>query len=370
MDTKIKDFENDENTTTDSMAFSVHTITLRCPFANMERSLVKDKLCVYCSKYGTRYYREEVGNRVYWNFELRNKLCVNRVIIWDLYSDGIIVRSGLDITLNPRHFYHKDDHPFTYIADQEDLDNITVYLDKMITELELGLEIHMFVVHRIDLCANIKLGSRDEVKTYMRLMKKGAYAYNGKRKMEYSETQRKKVPTKNSFTISGKSFEFTVYDKYMQMSSSDMKYSKEDLEHAATQIRIELRVKRNKWKSMEEKYNIYSLGSIIKKIGEVSRVELVRYITKTYGVGSFVKFNYAKNVINMSSYHNKTKNVMIEFMEKASKENLEAAKDMYYDRYGSIMKKFRELRISPITLPCKSLYLHFYSPITYIAKEI
>lgn len=369
MNTNIKELRRDENTTIENTGFSIHTITLRCPFTNMERTLVKNKLCLYCNSKRVKYYKENVGNRVYWNFELKNILYVNRVTIWDLYSEGVLVRSGLDITLNPRHFYHNEDHPFTFIAEQEDLENITIYLDKMIYELELGLEAHMFVVHRIDLCANIKLNSRDEVKTYMRLMKKGAYAYNGKRKMEYSETQRKKIPTRNSFTVSGKSFEFTVYDKYMQMSESDVKYSKEELEYAETQIRIELRVKRSKQKRIEEKYNVYSLSSIIKEIGIISQEELMRYIAKTYGVGSFIKFSYAKNVINMSGYHNKTKKIMIEFMEKVSKENLEAAKDMYYDKYSHIMKKFKKLKISPITLPCKGEFLFFYNPITYIANK-
>lgn len=366
MSTNIKELKKDEITTMKNNGFSIHTITVMCPFANMERTLVKNKLCMYCKMNGVKYYKEEVYNQVYWNFDLRNEFCVNRVVIWDRYHDGIMVKSGLDITLNPRHFYHKEDHPFTFIANQEDLDSIPLYLNNIISEVDLSLEPYMFFVYRIDLCANIKLGSRDEVKAYMRLMKKGAYAYNGKRKMEYSETQRKKIPTKNSFTVTGKSFEFAVYDKYKQMCGSDVNYAQEELAYAETQIRIELRVKRSKQKSIEEKYNISFLQDIIDNIMKISEEELVKYIEKTYGVGTFVNYRYAKKVIEEHNFHNKTKAIMIEFMKKVSKESLQAAKQMYGLEYSKIMRNFKKLRISPITIQSKEIYSYILNPIHYI----
>lgn len=366
MNTNIKDLRKDENTTIESSGFSIHTITLRCPFTNMERTLVKDKICMYCNTNRVKYYKENIGNNVYWNFDLRNELCINRVNIWDLYSEGILVKSGLDITINPRHFYHKDDHPFTYIADQNDLDSILIFLDILIKTLEIPLDTYMFQVHRIDFCANLELESRDKVENYMRIMRKGAYVYNGKRKVEYSKTQKKMVPTKHSFTIYGKSFEFAIYDKYKQMKSTNNLLYSDDLESGLTQIRFELRVKRSKEKLLEEKYRLYTIENVIKSIKEISEIELTKFIIKAFGRGTFVKYDIAKNTIKQSNNHSKTKEKMIFFMKIASKNNLEIAKLYFNSDYKKILKKFDYLGISPITLPSRSKDCLLYNPVQYL----
>ena len=71
--------------------------------------------------------------------------------------------------------------------------------------------------------------------------------------MENSKTGKRKIPTKDSFTVYTKRFEFSIYDKYAQLSKEADKYSEEEMQEAEGMIRIELRVKRSKLRYDEKK---------------------------------------------------------------------------------------------------------------------
>ena len=153
------------------------------------------------------------------------------------------------------------------------------------------------------------------------------------------------------------------------MSTVGREYSSDELENGMTQIRLELRVKRSKEKRIEEKYRLNTIEDVMRLVKIISETELNKFVRKSYGAGCFIKYNNAKNVIENSNYHNKTKDRMINFMKLASKNNLEVAKEYYADYYSNLMKCFNHLGISPITLPSRSAYSLLKNPIQYI-KDI
>lgn len=153
----------------------------------------------------------------------------------------------LQIKVNPRMMFHKDAHPFVYIADADDvrksLDRVQDFLD--MTNIN-NISKDYFYIQRIDYCANIRLRSRNEVEEYMRIVKKGLCPYPTIRKEEYSKTQGRWIPTRNSFIVYCGSYEFSVYDKQSQMMGEKDRYKVKDIAEAEGIVRVELRVKRNK----------------------------------------------------------------------------------------------------------------------------
>lgn len=141
-------------------------------------------------------------------------------------------KNFIDVKVNSRTLLDVRS-PFAYIATDEDIRRCAGRVQDFLELVDADdLSVYDFYIRRIDYCVNIRLNSEDEVAEYMRLMKKGSRPYSAKRRMGYSQTQKRYIPTQDSFTVYSDTFEFSIYNKYRQMENGRRGYSGEDMRAA------------------------------------------------------------------------------------------------------------------------------------------
>ncbi len=342
----------------DSKDYSIHTLTFRAKLTKKNMTSIKEKLIRFSEKKGAGYFKKISRNDATYktiNFNIASYFGFNMISLLTITCKNLYKYYWMDIKVNPRWMFHKDNHPFVYIADKKDLvlcyERIKQFLKK--TKIE-EIDHNAFYIQRADYCVNIDLGDREHVKEYMRLMKKGAYPYKSERKKEHSTTGKRKVPTRDSFTVYTNHFELSVYDKQIQLSRESEKYSEDEIRVAEGIIRIELRVKRRKIRYDGKKRGYNDTLQLLSHADEIAKDNIPKYLKMVYGRGRFVKLKKAKQIVNASRYKNKTKEKLIEILDRVSKSNLQNVKVLYDDDFSKYLKKFNELEISPITIEKRS----------------
>lgn len=353
-----------------SKKYSIHTMTFRARLTKESSTSIKEKLIKLSNKEGMGYYEKKSEDKAVYktmNFNVASCFGFNTVSLLKITSKNRDTFYWMDIKINPRWMFHKDNHPFVYIASKKDLKSSYKRIAQFLEASAINeISSEAFYIQRADYCVNIDLGSQDCVKEYMRLMKKGAYPYNAERKEEYSKSGKRKVPTKDSFTVGSNSFEFSIYDKYRQLCKETDKYAEGEIREAEGMIRIELRVKRPKIKYDGKKGRYNNTLEFLSHAGDIAEDNIPRYIKKAYGSGKFVKLKEAKQMIENSKYKKKTKEKMTEILDKVSKSNLQEVKQSYGKSFSKHMKRFNDLGISPVTIEKRSRIKEFPGPLYFI----
>ena len=353
-----------------SKKYSIHTMTFRARLTKRDRDAIKEKLITLSKKKGMGYYEEKSeGKAIYktMNFNVASCFGFNTVSLLKIISKNGDTFYWMDIKINPWWMFHRDNHPFVYIASKKDLKSSYKRIAQFLEEAAINeISSEAFYIQRADYCVNIDLGSQDCVKEYMRLMKKGVYPYNAERKEEYSKSGKRKVPTKDSFTVGSNSFEFSIYDKYRQLCKESDKYAGSEIQEAEGMIRIELRVKRSKIKYDGKKGRYNNILEFLSHAGDIAEDNIPRYIKKAYGSGKFVKLKEAKQIVADCGYKNKTKETMKEILDHVSKGNLQGVKQSYGKDFSKHMKRFNDLGISPVTIEKRSRIKEFPGPLYFI----
>lgn len=273
----------------------------------------------------------------------------------------------VEVKINPRAMMHRSDHPFVYVADKRDIEGCIAVLDSFWKEVGLGwIDTSLFYIQRIDYCVNIDLGNEDAAGVYMRLLRKGAYPYSAKRMKEYSRTGKRYIDTKNSFTVTSRSFEFSLYSKYKQLKSEEEKYPADEIDRAKGIIRIELRINRCKVKNEAAKHDLQDVDTFLKETSQIAKNNIPRYLAQSYGKGRFVTIQEAKRKIAKTNWKKKTKDEMEDILRIVSRRDLEYVKEIYGDRFSYYMEHFDQIEISPITLTSNSVYEWMPRPLYYI----
>ena len=374
MDQKSTEQDKIKNAAAVSSRYSMHTMSFCVRLTVREAKEVRDKLVAHCEAEGLRYYehKNEWADAKELIFPGFLTYGLNSVKVKAI-SKNIGMICYLQIKVNPRMMFHKDSHPFVYIADADDVRNslnrIQDFLD--MTNIN-GITKESFYIQRIDYCANIRLRSRYEVEEYMRLVRKGLCPYPTMRKEEYSRTQGRWIPTRNSFTVYCGSYEFSVYDKQSQMMGEKDKYKAEDIEEAEGIIRVELRIKRNKVQYEKKRSGYESETEYLMDTAEISERLLDKYLRECFGTGCFVKASKAEEIVRESSYKDKTKESMCRIIRDTAKSGLQEAGLRYEKEHKSfhdMMCRFNALGISPITIKQRSEIECLDHPIEYIKNR-
>lgn len=292
----------------------------------------------------------------------------------DRRTDKLYTRYQMKIKINPRAMFHRKVYPYLYIASLDDIKAAIKRLKEFlnVTHLTPFVTFERFKVTRLDLCVNIDLGANSLSEEYMRILRKGNNLYHMIRMKKYNPSQKRWVPTKHSFTITSAPtafIEFSCYNKYKQLENEDKKYTTEEVSAAKGIIRIELRMSHLKILQEKQKLNISTEEDILLNANILSEDNIPRYIKSCFGAGYFTTTIKAKQKILDSSCHMKTKQSMIDMVERASSkgQTLEKIKcDIGKKKFSSLMKLFNQLGISPLTIRAKANIERMENPLYYI----
>lgn len=368
----ILDFNNmPKNAGTSDTTYSIHTMNFRVQLTKRDKVAIEEKLAALSKQYCVRYFpKKEAKGYQSTTYLVAQAFGLNYVSIVTRNSKDGFCRLWMDVKVNPRWMFHENNHPFVYIASPDEVLNAYEHIQEFLDAAKIvEIDYKMFLIQRMDYCVNIDMGDRALVKSYMRLMKKGSYPCKMKRKMEYSESGHRQIPTKDSFTVFSKTIEFAVYDKCAQLEKEKEKYEEEEIKTAEGMIRIELRVKRSKIRYDAKTNGCENSKAQLKMASEIARKNIPRYIKSAYGTGKFVKYEKARRLIQKSGYIKKTKEMLLDLLKEVSLNDLEEAKGKYEKDFNRCMKRFNELGISPITIEKGSKVKEMENPLYYIEHK-
>lgn len=352
--------------------YTMHTATLKMSLTYRSMELIKECMFEELDKNEnvTKYFKKkESENKKSYNFLVTDKWGFNYVKIVNCRVRDYH-HYWMEIKINPRAMMHSSEYPFVYVASKKDIEASIRRINQFWEEVGLSwVDSRMLYIHRIDYCVNIDVKNEDAAMAYMRLMRKGAYPYKAKRMMEYSETGKRYIETKNSFTVKPSSFEFSIYNKYKQLMDEGEKYPADEIERAKGIIRIELRVYRNKVKNEEAKHGVGGAEEFLKDISLLAKENIPRYLALAYGKGTFVTIQQAKKTIEATSWKKKTKETMKSMLKTVSRQNLQNVREEYGEKFHYYMKKFDQLGISPITVASNCAFIMMQNPLYYIENN-
>lgn len=287
------------------------------------------------------------------------------IYTWRFISDGGC-QYGINIIINARKLLEYKKYLHVCIAPIEDMPKLMPTLYDKLNCIGLRfLDYSRFRLKRLDLCTNIRLRTSEEFEAYMRLICKGRFAYGSTPYMCYDKKQKRKVAPKYSFTLTGSTFEISIYAKQMQMLDSENYYSAEELQFSENQLRIELRFTNQKNNELIHQYQ--GLDNLICHIPEIGHKYISQYLNAMYGKGDFYRFDIAAQMIEASSFHPTTKQEMQIFMKVVAKGSLNDAINKFDAKLSeSMLQHFNLLHISPITLPVRSNFTLLPHPLNYI----
>lgn len=352
--------------------YSFHTATLTARLSEIEFKFIKEQLCTAKENIIMKYYPEHISYSKIYNFFTSPTYGAFLIKMIRCSKNEFVYRE-IVIRINPRAMLHKNDYPYVYIASQKDIRKCIKIMEKFFhdTKINHWISLEILRISRIDLAANINLGDNESVRQYMKLLRQGNYPYSMKRVCIYSKSQKREIPTPNSFTIKSKTYEFSIYDKQRQLTDNKKDYSDKEITEAEGIIRIEFRISSSSLihNIAKKKFKYEKTADILLNADVMAEFYIIRYIEKCYGTGAFVKKAEAEKIINSSNYKAKIKQEMNAMLNCCMQtRNLSKVRLIFKERFEPLLKRFNNLGISPVTINSRNNYNRFENPLYYITE--
>lgn len=361
----MDNFNNTNKNKDAAQFYSVHTFEIFMLLSKDEYIQCKNTLYDFCKRYGFSCYKHTSGIDCYKIFKQEGFTLLRT---WRFISASGC-QYGMNIIINARKLLGYKKHANICIAPAKDMSKIMPAIQERLNLIGLHfLDYDRFHLKRLDLCTNIKLKTPVEFEEYLRLICKGKNVYDSMLLLCYDKKKKRKIAPKHSFTLTGATFEISLYAKQIQMLDSGRRYSEEEILSAENQLRIELRFTNQKNNELLHQYE--SIDNLICHIPEIGHKYIVQYLNAIYGKGDFYRFDIAAQQIEASSFHSATKQEMRKFMKAVAKSSLSDAINKFgTDLSDSMLNHFNQLHISPITLPVRSNFTVLLHPLHYIAIQ-
>jgi len=295
---------------------------------------------------------------------LSDALAENGIKIWVSRISG--KPWGLLLVIHPLLVLGSKDRSKLYQPQKKsEYQKIVKKVDKLLKSIKVPCSIDKMKLYRVDVTANLTFNEGTVVDEYMRILKKSCllphYRLNFFRNKEH-KVKDCKTANEHSHKQYCKSSAFFAYDKTAQL---EMINAFPDTLVSKRVLRLEAQLRRRGMSKWLEKNGIDdSNWRILKKLGGCSEKILQWYLKRLQpATGAYVRYQDAVDIIK-GVKHLKTRVRMLYLLRKASdSEILTAALAKLNEKYGlsgnqcrHILKKFRNLGISPITLKNSSKF--------------
>jgi|GEM_PF-2908339 len=287
------------------------------------------------------------------------------------------IKSTLYLRINPRIFVlGLNDLPYVGLFDLSLTDNLLWNLSHLLGEISNStLSLSNAVMNRLDYSINYDLIWRNLADEFMYLLTQANIPKGFELKIDKPRNKNKEYIPYNHIKIENKSYAVSIYAKASQMENQSKKITYPDMDESQGVIRFEIQTKYRKAYNIKKKYNIQDIGTLIKRSFEHGYEIFTQILPRMYGHGDFVRYEEAINKIFDSTFEKTIKNRMIKLVkltciyqsfDKALKQLKTeiTPRESYY-----LLKKFDDLRISPITISQYSNYDIFPNPMALINEN-
>lgn len=210
-------------------------------------------------------------------------------------------------------------------------------------------------ITRADFTRDLYVG--DNIDYIIKLLNRCHKPYGYKKNFKNSDNN----ATFTKYNSTGqKLFELSFYDKLKEMNSHmdnhNYQYDKEILDGARGILRMEFRFYKPRLKNLKKSYP-YKTVSDFFYMAEFNIEKIIKKnLRSLYLDGDFYKFNTILDMIDFSTYKDKTKNKMKNFILLATKrKNSDIAAIEFADKYGekelkTMLRNFNKLGVIPLPI--------------------
>jgi len=191
---------------------------------------------------------------------------------------------------------------------------------------------------RVDFCVNAELQSQEEVKAYIKVIKRGNIPPKMKIfKMNDPIAKRKKASKRDHTVVAGDFVEVSIYNKYAEMISEPKGvFPQSEIERAHNIVRLEIRCKEGKIRELMKKYKVKTIDQFMKKANRIGDEVFNYYLGKMFNEGPLYTLKDALKRIDMSEYRKKTIKILKDFItECAESKTADEVFKTYKKFYGS-----------------------------------
>ena len=173
---------------------------------------------------------------------------------------------------------------------------------------------------RIDFCINALLENQDQVKAYIKTIKRANIPSKLELYEVYDKKSKRKKPTKDDFTVHSSEYvEISIYNKYMAMKKQGSNvYPQNELEKAKNIVRIEIRCLEGKVRALKKKYNIDTISEFMSHGKKIGNDLFKYYLKKICNDGMIYTLKESLKRIELSGYKQKTMLLLKEFLTDAN----------------------------------------------------
>ncbi len=295
---------------------TIHTFETSCLLTGDDYYLIQDKLK---NADPSKWAKEKTG-MTYWGFS----------------EKGIIIRTF--ITKNQKKGYYAyniiyrisarrvmDNHDFVGLFDTKKYEKLEEKVNKLLHKKSSLLPtLDECKMRRIDFCFNAKLESQEQVKAYIKTMKRANIPNHLHLLESYDKKSKRTKPMKDDFTVTNKNYiEVSIYNKQRQMIKEQKENNKiifpdSEIKRAENIVRIEIRCMEGKVSELKKKFKLKSIRDFMESSQEIGDYLFRYYLSKICNDGIICTLSKALKRIDMGEYNPENTELLKEFIKNAN----------------------------------------------------
>lgn len=262
---------------------------------------------------------------------------------------------GIRVIVTPRALLDKNASPLSILSSRHNMKELERNFNyAMFDTLGENYTLETFSLSRIDCCVNVMLSEAYSAERYIKLIRRSVM-YNSQDHIERYEPDDPNADenNKHSFRLYADGLTFTAYDKYFQLEDRE-----EDYESVSdSMLRLEISIKRHHIEKEILENDLKRNIKVIEHFVESSKEIFNDFVKIHFCKGDYYCYSFMVDIIAASYRAYNIKNRMLKFAK--DQYNYESFMDIKkkvlneigVNKYGTMIKAFKKLEISPISLP-------------------
>lgn len=177
-------------------------------------------------------------------------------------------------------------------------------------------------LRRMDFCVNARLENQEQVKAYIKIMKRANVPSKLELYEEYDKVSKRQKPMKDDFTVWASEYvAVSVYNKYAEMKKQKKSvFPESEINRVDNIVRIEIRCMEGKIRALKKKFGIETIREFMRNAEEIGDYLYKYYLQKMLGTGSIYSLKKALERIDMSGYKQSNVEILKEFVITANQQ--------------------------------------------------
>lgn len=211
-----------------------------------------------------------------------------------------------------------ENNNFVGLFDTENYDELEKAVNKLLKNKSKHLpKLKACNLRRIDFCVNARLDNQEQVKAYIKTMKRANIPSKLELYEEYDHISKRKKPTKDDFTVWASEYvAISVYNKYAEMKKQKKGvFPESEIQRAKNIVRMEIRCMDGKVQALKKANNVNTISEFMKKGDEIGDYLFHYYLERITGAGKLCTLKEALERVDMSGFSPENIKVLREFIE-------------------------------------------------------